>query len=65
MKVKEEIPKNEGVIYDQQIIKIKTRQHNATRRQIRPGWVITWYLFALVAVAAWAYRLLGYYSLPF
>ena len=65
MKVKEEIPKNEDTIYVQQIIKIKTHLRNAIRRQIHPGWVITWYVMALLAVMAWTYRLLGYYSLPF
>ena len=59
LRMREEIPKNEDVIFIQQTAKVKQGLGNAPRRLVKPGWVITWYLMALFAVAAWAYRLLG------
>lgn len=63
--MKEEIPKNEELIIKQQTARVQSRLGNMTRRQVKPCMVIAWYLLALLTVAAWAYRLLGLYSLPF
>lgn len=58
--MREEIPENEDLIFQKQVIKVRNQMSNATRHQVRPAWVITWYLLALLAIAAWTYRLLGW-----
>lgn len=63
--MREEIPKNEDVIIVQQTAKVMNHLGNSLRRRVRPGWVITWYLLALVAISAWTLHLLGYLALPF
>ncbi len=63
--MREEIPRNEDVIFDQQTAKVMNHLGNSIRRQVKPGWVIAWYLLALLGIAAWAYHLLGYISLPY
>lgn len=64
--MREEIPKNEDIITARQTAKVISRLGNSLRRQVSPGWIIFWYLLALLAIAAWAYRLLGWLpELPF
>ena len=58
--MREEIPGNEDLIFQKQVIKVRNQMTNSTRRQVRPAWIITWYLLALLAIAAWTYRLLGW-----
>lgn len=63
--MREEIPRNEDVIFDQQTAKVKNHQKNAARRQVRPMIIITWYLLALIAICLWTLSLFGVISLPF
>lgn len=63
--MREDIPRNEDVIIGVQTAKVRNHLGNSQRRRVRPGWVITWYLVALLAISAWTLHLLGYLPLPF
>ncbi|MBR5212937.1 MAG: hypothetical protein IKV92_01605 [Akkermansia sp.] len=61
--MREELPKNVDVVVQQQAGKLLRDQKNARRGGVSSGWVITWYLLALVSVCLWLLKLLGYVSL--
>lgn len=64
--MREELPKNEDVIFNQQNARVKTSRGNPINRQRRyvsAGWLIVWYLLALAAICLWTLRLLGVISL--
>lgn len=63
--MREELPKNDEIIYDQQAAKVVSRQGNSSRHQVKPGVVIAWFLLALAAVSLWLLHLLGYLPLPY
>ncbi len=63
--MREEIPKNEDVIFDQQTAKVINHQKNAARRQVSHGDIIAWFLIALIAISLWTLHLLGLISLPY
>ena len=63
--MREEIPKNEDVIFIQQRARVMQGLGNTPRRLVKPGWVITWYLMAFLAIAAWTYRMLGLFPALF
>ncbi|MBQ3526715.1 MAG: hypothetical protein Q4A24_08725 [Akkermansia sp.] len=61
--MKEELPKNQDVVFEQQTGKLMREQKNTRRSYVSRGWVIGWYLLALIAISLWMFRLLGYISL--
>lgn len=63
--MREELPKYDDIIFQQQVVKVVNGQRNASRHQVKPWVIILWYLLALVSVCLWALHLLGYFSLPY
>lgn len=63
--MREELPKNVEVVVQQQAGKLLRDQKNARRCGVSRGWVITWYLLALISLCLWMLKLLGYLNLPF
>lgn len=61
--MREELPKNQDVVYEQQTDKLMREQKNTRRTYVSRTWVISWYLLALAAICLWTLRLLGYISL--
>ncbi len=64
--MKEELPRNEEVIFDRQISLVVDNQgntENKQRRYVRAGWLIFWLLLALVSLCLWLMRLLGVLNL--
>ena len=64
---REELSANEDVIFAQQNRKVvmgRGSVANKPRQLVSAGWIIFWYLLALVALNAWLLRLLGYITLP-
>ncbi len=65
--MKEELPKNDEVIFNRQNLIVQEtpgNTRNAQRRYVPAGWVIFWLLLALVALSLWLMRLLGTIALP-
>ena len=57
--MREELPKNQDVVFEQQTDKLKREQKNTRRSGVSRTWVIFWYLLALVALSLWLFKLLG------
>ncbi len=57
--MREELPKNQDVVFEQQTDKLKREQKNTRRSGVSRAWVISWYLLALVALSLWLFKLLG------
>ena len=62
-RMREELPRNQDVVFEQQTGKLKRDQKNARRSGVSRAWVITWYSLALIACCLWLLRLLGVVSL--
>ncbi len=62
--MREELNKNEDVIFDQQMQRVKDELPNQARRYVRAGGVVGWLLLALVALSLWLMRLMGAITLP-
>ncbi len=62
--MREELSKNEEVIFALQIKRVKQELPNSARRYVRAGAVVCWLLLALVALALWLMRLMGTITLP-
>ncbi len=62
--MREELKKNEDVVFSQQDAKVKMNLPNRGRHYVNAGAVVTWLLLALVALSLWLMRLLGTISLP-
>lgn len=58
--MREELPKNQDLVFEQQTDKLKREQKNARRSGVSRSWVITWYLLALAALSLWLFKLLGF-----
>ncbi len=64
--MREEMSSNEDVIFNRQNARVVTNRDNPVnlqRRHVTPGWIVLWYLLALVSVCLWLLRLLGVVSL--
>ncbi len=60
--MKEELPRNEDVVFNQQnkrMMEHRDNPANCQRRYVRPGEVIAWLLVATLALSLWLARLLG------
>ncbi len=62
--MREELNRNEDVIFSHQDAKVKMNLPNKARRYVRAGAVIAWLLLALLALSLWLMRLLGTINLP-
>ncbi len=61
--MKEELPRNEDIVFAKQNEKVKRsrgRANNTHRRYVSAGAVIVWLLLALAGLCLWALHLLGY-----
>lgn len=61
--MKEELPRNEDIVFTQQNERVKRSRgkiSNTQRRYVSAGAVILWLLLALAGLCLWALRLLGY-----
>lgn len=67
-RMKEELPKNEDLIFDVQnkkVVESFGRSTNRQRRCVSALWVCAWLLLPLVALHLWLLRLLDVLTLPF
>ncbi len=62
--MREELKKNEDVVFSHQNARVKMNLPNQARRYVHAGSVVAWLLLALVALSLWLMRLLGTISLP-
>ncbi len=62
--MREELKKNEDVVFTHQDVKVKMNLPNKARHYVHAGWVVAWLLLALVALSLWLMRLLGTIKLP-
>ncbi len=62
--MREELKKNEDVVFSHQNAKVQMNLPNKARRYVHAGSVVAWLLLALVALSLWLMRLLGTISLP-
>ncbi len=62
--MREELKKNEDVVFTRQDEKVKRNLPNQARRYVHAGAIVAWLLLALVALSLWLMRLLGAISLP-
>ncbi len=62
--MREELNRNEDVIFSHQDAKVKMNLPNKARHYVRAGAVIAWLLLALLALSLWLMRLLGTINLP-
>lgn len=59
--------KNEEVVARQQTSKVMSHRdnpQNIPRHYVGPFWVVFWFILALIALALWLLRLLGYIQAP-
>ncbi len=62
--MREELTRNEDVIFNQQDARIKMNRPNALRHHVSLYPVLGWLLLALAALSLWLLRLLGIIHLP-
>ncbi len=62
--MREELNRNDEIVYSHQNSKIKQNRPNAERHKVSAAAVVMWLLLALVALSLWLMRLLGTISLP-
>ncbi len=62
--MREELKKNEDIVFNHQNAKVKMNLPNKARRYVHAGSVVAWLLLALAALSLWLMRLLGTISLP-
>ncbi len=62
--MREELKKNEDIVFNHQNARVKMNLPNQARRYVHAGAVVAWLLLALASLFLWLIRLMGTINLP-